>query len=114
MYFINEPSSQCGSVFIVRFRKVCAMVTFKNLFVFGGAGSSLRRAEYLQSWQAGDTLVSVWRLRIVVASFVVWHRLPAARGLQEWQCMGLSGSKACGVFPDQALNLCPLHWQLDS
>ena len=50
----------------------------------------------------------------MVASFVVWHRLPAARGLQEWQCMGLSGSKACGVFPDQALNLCPLHWQLDS
>ena len=21
---------------------------------------------------------------------------------------------ACGIFPDQGLNLCPLHWQADS
>ena len=24
---------------------------------------------------------------------------------------GLSCSEACGIFPDQGLNLCPLHWQ---
>ena len=23
-------------------------------------------------------------------------------------------SGACGIFPDQGLNLCPLHWQADS
>ena len=27
---------------------------------------------------------------------------------------GLSCSVACGVFPDQGLNLCPLHWLADS
>ena len=27
---------------------------------------------------------------------------------------GPSCSTACGIFPDQALNLCPLHWQADS
>ena len=27
---------------------------------------------------------------------------------------GLSRSTACGIFPDQGLNLCPLHWQADS
>ena len=27
---------------------------------------------------------------------------------------GLSCSVACGVFSDQGLNLCPLHWQADS
>ena len=27
---------------------------------------------------------------------------------------GLSCSAACGIFPDQGLNLCPLHWQADS
>ena len=27
---------------------------------------------------------------------------------------GLSCSTACGIFPDQGLNLCPLHWQADS
>ena len=26
----------------------------------------------------------------------------------------LSCSEACGIFPDQGLNLCPLHWQADS
>ena len=27
---------------------------------------------------------------------------------------GLSCSAACGIFPDQASNPCPLHWQVDS
>ena len=27
---------------------------------------------------------------------------------------GLSCSTACGIFPDQGLNRCPLHWQADS
>ena len=27
---------------------------------------------------------------------------------------GLSCSKACGIFPDQGPNPCPLHWQVDS
>ena len=27
---------------------------------------------------------------------------------------GLSCSVACGIFPDQGLNPCPLHWQVDS
>ena len=27
---------------------------------------------------------------------------------------GLSCSEACGIFPDQGSNPCPLHWQADS
>ena len=27
---------------------------------------------------------------------------------------GLSCSVACGIFPDQGSNPCPLHWQVDS
>ena len=27
---------------------------------------------------------------------------------------GLSCSTACGIFPDQGSNMCPLHWQADS
>ena len=27
---------------------------------------------------------------------------------------GPSCSAACGIFPDQGLNPCPLHWQADS
>ena len=26
---------------------------------------------------------------------------------------GLSCSAACGIFPDQGLNLCPLYWQVE-
>ena len=26
----------------------------------------------------------------------------------------LSCSEACGIFPDQGLNLCPLHWRVNS
>ena len=28
--------------------------------------------------------------------------------------LGVRGSKACGIFPDQGLNLCLLHWQTES
>ena len=27
---------------------------------------------------------------------------------------GLSCSAACGIFPDQGFNPCPLRWQVDS
>ena len=59
--------------------------------------------------------------------------LGSGRGLQDLQHVGsvvvtcglhvvgsvvvvnrLSGSMACGIFPSQGLNPCPLHWQLDS
>ena len=36
----------------------------------------------------------------------------AAHGLSRG--VGLGCSMACGIFPDQGLNLCPLHWQADS
>ena len=42
----------------------------------------------------------------------------AARGLQSAGSVAvvhrLSCSTACGIFPDQGSNLCPLHWQADS
>ena len=41
-----------------------------------------------------------------------------ARGLQNVGSVvvvqGLSCSAACGIFPDQGSNPCPLHWQADS
>ena len=46
------------------------------------------------------------------ASVVVDRRLQSARSVVV--AHRLSCSAACGVFPDQGLNLCPLHWQADS
>ena len=47
-----------------------------------------------------------------------WASVVVARGL--WSvgsvvvAHGLSCSVACGIFPDQGSNPCPLHWQADS
>ena len=48
----------------------------------------------------------------IAASLVVEHRLQTRR-------LSNCGSRAqllaaCGIFPDQGLNPCPLHWQADS
>ena len=37
-----------------------------------------------------------------------------SRSLSEFVVHGLSCSAACGIFPDQGSNPCPLHWQVDS
>ena len=41
-----------------------------------------------------------------------------ARGLESagsvFVAHGFSCSMACGIFPGQGSNLCPLHWQADS
>ena len=50
----------------------------------------------------GYSLVLVHGLLIEVASLVAEHRL---------QAHGLSCG---GIFLDQGLNPCPLHWQVDS
>ena len=83
--------------------------------------------------EQGLLFVAVRGLLIAVASLVADHGLQAHRlqylrhvgsvvaalGLQGARASvvvayGLSYSAACGIFPDQGLNLCPLHWQADS
>ena len=80
----------------------------------------------------GLLFVELHGLLIAVASLVAEHRLQA-HGLQQLWHMGsvvvarglqstgsvvvahqLSCSVACGIFLDQGLNPCPLHWQADS
>ena len=80
----------------------------------------------------GLLFVEMCGLLIAVASLVAKHGLEV-RGLQELWHMGsvvvacgllsagsvavahgLSFSAACGIFPGQGLNPCPLHWQADS
>ena len=44
----------------------------------------------------------------VVAAFQLW-----GTGLAV-VAFGLSCPAACSIFPDQGLNQCPLHWQVNS
>ena len=101
-------------------------------FFFFLAASGLRccARAFSSSVERGLLFVAVHGLLIVVASLVVQHRLQA-RGLQQlWHVCsavvdhrlqstgsvvvahGLSCSAACGIFPDQGSNPCPLHWQV--
>ena len=73
----------------------------------------------------GYSLVVVCKLLIAVASLAGEHRLwgvrasvVAAPGLQSAGSTavehGRSCSTGCGIFPDQGLHPCLLHWQADS
>ena len=48
----------------------------------------------------------------IAASLVEEHRLQSAGSVVV--AHGPSRSAACGIFPDQGSNPCPLHWQADS
>ena len=65
------------------------------VYLFGAAVHALCRL----------SLVVVCGLLLVVASLVTERRLRAR---------GLRCPTACGIFPNQGSNPCPLHWQTDS
>ena len=62
-----------------------------SLVAASGGYSLLQHAGFSLQW-----LLLLWSM----GSVVVAH--------------GLSRSVACGIFPDQGSNQCPLHWQADS
>ena len=66
--------------------------------MFGCAGSSLLHTDFLH---LQCTAFSLWWLLLLRSNgaVVMVH--------------GLSCPVACGIFPDQDLNPCPLHWQVD-
>ena len=97
---------------------------FFNLFL-AVVGSSLLCVGFLQLWRAGATLrCGVWASHCGgfsccgARALGAWASVVVARGLQSADSVvvahGLSCSAACGIFPDQGSNPCPLHWQADS
>ena len=66
----------------------------------------------------GPLLIAVRGPLTIAASLVAEHRLQTRRlsncGSQLWLTVVARCSAACGIFPDQGSNPCPLHWQADS
>ena len=60
----------------------------------------------------GPLFIAVRRPLTIAASPVAEHRLQMRR-LSNYGSRARC-SVACGIFPDQGLNPCPLHWQADS
>ena len=66
----------------------------------------------LVALSGGYSLVQACRLFTAVASLVAEHRLQSACSVvvaHQLRC-----SEACRIFPDQGMNLCPLHCKADS
>ena len=63
----------------------------------------------------GPLFITVRGPLTIVASLVAEHRLQTRR-LSNCgsRAQSLPSLAACGIFPDQGLNPCPLHWQADS
>ena len=78
--------------------------------------SSLQCAGFSLRWLL--LLRSTGCRRADSSSCGAWVSVVVARGLWSTGSVvvahGLSCSAACGIFPDQGLNPCPLHWQADS
>ena len=87
-----------------------------SLVVVSGGYSSLQCAGFSLRW-----LLLLWSMGSRRAGFgscsmqaqQLWLMGSRAQA-QQLQCVGLSCSVACGIFPDQGSNPCPLHWQADS
>ena len=94
------------------------ILTFKNcIYVFFGCTGALFLHRLFSSCgQKGYSLLivvvhgilisrSTWSTGSRVQTLWLRHMGPAV------VVNGLSCSEACGIFPDQGLNPCPLHWQ---
>ena len=89
--------------------------SFIYLFILLLAALGLRcYAQAFSSCGEGGLLfIAVGGLLIAVASPVGGAWAPGTRA-SVVVAHGLSCSVACGIFPDQGSNPCPLHWQVDS
>ena len=98
------------SILFIYFFYINFLILF--IFIFGCVGSSLLRAGFLWLRQVGATLSCG-----VQASHCSGFSYCGARALGTRASVvvarGLSCSVACGIFPGQGSNPCPLHWQAD-
>ena len=112
--FLNKVTIPCpnnSSLFFFLRQVFCV---FKNLFIY-----------FWLCW----VFISVRGLSLVVASgghsssrcaglSLLWPLLLRSTGSRRTGSVvvahGPSCSAACGIFPDQGSNPCPLHWQADS
>ena len=77
---------------------------FIILFISGCTGPSLLCKGFLQLWCSGFSLL--WLLLLQSSG--------SELRLNSCDAPNLSCSEACGIFPDQESNLCPLRWQAGS
>ena len=88
---------------------------FVDIFflIYGCVGSSFLCEGFLSLWQAGATLHRGARASHH-HGLTLLRTAGSRRAGSVTVAHGPSCSAACGIFPDQGSNPCPLHWQADS
>ena len=122
LILVRQP--HISALIVVNCLSLLSLVLLSLLFFF-----FLRFIDWLIDWLLCWVFVSVRGLSLVVASG--GHSSSRSAGLSVSQPLllwstgsrragsvvvahGPSCSAACGIFPDQGSNPCPLHWQADS
>ena len=116
IYLLIHPSIH-PSIYLSTFSMdLCILFFFINLFIYlfiyGCVGSSFLCEGFLQLWRAGATLH-----HSAQASHCHGLSLRSTGSRRAGSVVvahGPSCSAACGIFPDQGSNPCPLHQQADS
>ena len=88
------------------------IILFLKIFIYlfiGFVGSSLLHTGFLWLWRAGATLRCGARASHC-GGFACCRAQALGAQASEVVVHGLSCSAACGIFPDQGLNPCLLHW----
>ena len=80
-----------------------------SLVAESGGYSWLRCSAFSLRW-----LLLLWSMGSRCAGFSSWYTWALERAGSVVLAHGLIYSAACGIFPDQGSNPCPLHWQVDS
>ena len=122
-----EHFRKCGNFYFYLFNLFIYLIYFwlrwvfvavrrLSLVVASGGYSSLQCVGFSLQWLL--LLRSTGSRSVGFSSCGTWASVVAARGLYSAGSVvvahGLSCSAACGIFPDQGSNPCPLHWQADS
>ena len=109
-------SEQCQLPMIIKFIFQVLHFFLKYLFIYlfmVGLGLRFCARAFSSCGKQGPLFNAVRGPLTIEAFLVAEHRLQTRR-LSNCVAHGPSCSAACGIFPDQGLNPCPLHWQADS
>ena len=107
-------SSHCPLVWFFFFFFIESLYLFiYYLFIYGCVGSSFLCEGFLQLWQVG-AISSSRCTGFSLSRPLLLRSTGSRRAGSVIVAHGPSRSAACGIFPDQGSNPCPLHWQADS
>ena len=101
----SQPLSYLFNFTLYRQTQCVCVFSKMYLFIYWCAGSSQLCTDFLELQHAGATL-QMWCTQFSLRRLLLLQQRGSVVVGHELSC-----SSACGIFPDQGLDLCPMHWQ---